>query len=144
LRSSRDGSSDKEGKAMNVLIRGLLGLAILGTAVVCKTAAVISAPDADSTPTPYKCYQISDTHNPNVRVDLESRFGVEEDVLVGPAQYLCEPLRIAVGGVAELPAVAEGGGWPVANYMALAGGLAAAVVALTAGAWYARRRFSRG
>jgi hypothetical protein len=49
-----------------------------------------------------------------------------------------------VGGVAELPAVAEGGGWPVANYMALAGGLAAAVVALTAGAWYARRRFSRG
>ena len=41
-----------------------------------------------------------------------------------------------VGGVAELP---DASGSSSRNYIALAG-LAAAVVALTAGAWYARRR----
>jgi len=60
----------------------------------------------------------------------------------------------AVGGVAELPALAgtspgesavpaEGSGWSAGGYAALAGGLAAAVVAITAGAWYARRRWLR-
>jgi len=46
----------------------------------------------------------------------------------------------AVGGIAELPAVSDSSEPP---YAALAGGLAAAVAALMAGAWYARRRFSR-
>jgi V8-like Glu-specific endopeptidase len=43
-----------------------------------------------------------------------------------------------VGGMAELPDVAGSSDRP---YLALAGGLAAAVVALAAGVWYARRRW---
>jgi hypothetical protein len=46
-----------------------------------------------------------------------------------------------VGGVAELPAVA---GSSAPNYIALAGlAAAAALLALSAGAWYARRRWLR-
>jgi hypothetical protein len=46
----------------------------------------------------------------------------------------------AVGGIAELPDASD----PSApNYVALAGLAAAALVALTAGAWHARRRWSR-
>jgi len=48
---------------------------------------------------------------------------------------------VPVGGIAELPAV-SGSSSP--NYVALAAPAAAALAALTAGAWYARRRFSRG
>jgi protocatechuate 3,4-dioxygenase beta subunit len=60
----------------------------------------------------------------------------------------------AVGGIAELPDLAaasaagagtpsEGSGWSPSNHAALGGGLAAALVALTAGAWYVRRRWLR-
>jgi hypothetical protein len=60
----------------------------------------------------------------------------------------------AVGGIAELPGLAgtsaeqaaaptEGSGWSSASYAALAGGLAAVLVVLSAGAWYARRRWLR-
>jgi len=45
-----------------------------------------------------------------------------------------------VGGIAELPNVS---GSSAPNHLALAG-LAAALIALTAGGWYARRRFSQG
>jgi hypothetical protein len=153
----------------------------------------------DLTQTPYKCYQISDTHNPNVPVDLVTQFGLEPGVVVGLAQYLCEPAlrngfgnmmappykcygisntvppvvppvdletELSVepdvvvgaaqllcepaaesvlgpaGGLAELPEVASGSGSSTGTYAALAGGLAA-VLALTAGAWYARRRWAR-
>jgi hypothetical protein len=60
-----------------------------------------------------------------------------------------------VGGIAELPdlpgaspqdaaAPGEGSGWSAGDYAALAGGLAAAAVAITSGAaWYARRRWLR-
>jgi hypothetical protein len=44
----------------------------------------------------------------------------------------------AVGGMAELPGVSDSS---AANYIALAGLAAAALVALTAAAWYARRRW---
>jgi len=47
-----------------------------------------------------------------------------------------------VGGIAELPEVGEGDS-SGRMYIALAAGMAAAVVALTAGAWYARRRWGR-
>jgi V8-like Glu-specific endopeptidase len=58
----------------------------------------------------------------------------------------------SVGGIAELPviarnpaeeagAAAEGPGWLSRNLAALAGGLAGAVLAVAAGAWYARRRW---
>jgi hypothetical protein len=48
-----------------------------------------------------------------------------------------------VGGIAELPDVAEGSEWPVPNSIALVAGLATALLALTAGAWYGRRRWVR-
>ena len=57
-----------------------------------------------------------------------------------------------VGGTVRLPpaaiaaesgAPADGSGSAVGSYAALAGGIAAAVVALTAGGWYARRRWLR-
>jgi hypothetical protein len=41
-----------------------------------------------------------------------------------------------VGGIAELPDVSDSAG---RNYVALAALAAAALVAITAGAWYARR-----
>ena len=59
------------------------------------------------------------------------------DVFVDP------PNPDPVGGIAELPDVAEGSRSSAGAYAALAGGLAAAAVALTAGAWYARRRWLR-
>jgi WD40 repeat protein len=46
----------------------------------------------------------------------------------------------AVGGIAELPEVSGSSG---PNYIALAGSIATALVALAAGAWYARRRWLR-
>ena len=53
----------------------------------------------------------------------------------------------AVGGIAELPSVAQVSahrrGWSVGEYAALAGGGAAAAVVLGAGAWYVRRRWLR-
>jgi hypothetical protein len=58
-----------------------------------------------------------------------------------------------VGGIAEPPPLAgsaeqsgapgEGSGWSGRNYGAPAAGLAVALLALTAGAWYARRRWGR-
>ena len=53
------------------------------------------------------------------------------------------PTPVPAGGVAELPDVASDSGWSTGAYAGLAGGLAAAVLALTAGAWYARRRRAR-
>jgi len=48
-----------------------------------------------------------------------------------------------VGGTAELPAVAEGSRSRSAVYIALAGAIAAGLLALTAGGWYAKRRWLR-
>jgi hypothetical protein len=59
-----------------------------------------------------------------------------------------------VGGIAEVPdiggassqqagAPSEGSGWSAASYAALAGGLAAAAIAVAGSAWYARRRWVR-
>ncbi len=50
------------------------------------------------------------------------------------------PCATSVGGLAELPQVAGDSGSSTGAYAPLAGGLAAAAVALTAGGWYARRR----
>jgi hypothetical protein len=49
----------------------------------------------------------------------------------------------SVGGIAELPDVAGDSGSSTGTYAALAGGLAAAALALSSGAWYARRRWVR-
>jgi len=63
-------------------------------------------------------------------------------------------IAAAVGGIAELPAVAGtsrgeagtrtgGSGWSAGNYAALAGGLAAAAVVIAVGSWYGGRRWLR-
>ena len=93
-----------------------------------------------------KCYEIAGQDPPHI-VNLETQFGIEPNVDVGQAQLLCVPAfkEVAptptppVGGIAELPDVSDSSG---RNYMALAALAAAALVALTAGGWYARRRLS--
>ena len=47
----------------------------------------------------------------------------------------------AVGGIAQLPDVASDSGSSTGTYAALAAAAAAALLALTAGAWYTRRRW---
>jgi len=49
----------------------------------------------------------------------------------------------SVGGIAELPDVAGDSGSSTGTYAALAAGLAAAALALTASAWYVRRRWAK-
>jgi len=97
----------------------------------------------DLTQSPYKCYQITDPA-PGAVVDLETHFGVEQGVMVGPPAFLCDPAVRSggVGGIAELPDVASDSGWPAGAFAALAGGIAAAMLALAGSAWYARRRLS--
>jgi hypothetical protein len=100
-----------------------------------------------------KCYQIVDSVSP-ITVNLTTQFGPEENQEFNSTAWLCVPaLKTAsVGGVAELPALAEtsaeetaapadGSGWSAGAYAALAGGLAAAALALGGGALYARRRW---
>jgi hypothetical protein len=71
-----------------------------------------------------------------------------------PRIQLDAAAAFAVGGIAELPPLAEtaaegaatpadGSGWSAGAYAALAGGLAAAVLALGGAAWYGRRRWLR-
>jgi len=100
----------------------------------------------DLTESPFKCYQITDQTSPGAVVDLETHFGLELGVPVGPPAFLCDPATQtitspSVGGLAELPDVASDSGWPAGAYAALAGGIAAAVLALSGGVWYARRRW---
>ena len=61
-----------------------------------------------------------------------------DDYVTKVCCYAGAPLP--VGGLAELPEVSGSSG---PNYIALAGLAAAALVALSAGAWYARRRWLR-
>jgi hypothetical protein len=117
--------------------------------------------EGDLSATHLKCYNIvgPELVPPKV-VNLTTQFGVEPNVSVGgPPVRLCVPatktvIGPAVGGIAEGPGLAgasaeetgtaaESSGWSAASYAALAGGLAAAIVALSAGAWYARRRLIR-
>ena len=83
-------------------------------------------------------------------IQLYTELNMPVDIWVGPASHTPDPF--VVGGIAELPdvagasasdagAAAGGSGWPAGNYAALAGGLAAALLTLSAGAWYARRRW---
>jgi hypothetical protein len=67
--------------------------------------------------------------------DLGGTIGTDQDILYA-TEYI--PPYPPVGGVAKLPD-ASGSSGP--NYIALAGLAAAVLVALTAGAWYARRRW---
>jgi hypothetical protein len=61
-------------------------------------------PEGDLSQTPYKCYAISDAAPDVDPVNLETQFGTEQGVEVGPAQLLCEPaLRNGFGDLTESP-----------------------------------------
>jgi len=66
--------------------------------------------------------------------NLHGDIGTDADILYATEVWPAAP----VGGIAELPDVSESAG---RNYTALAALAAAAVAALSAGAWYARRRW---
>jgi hypothetical protein len=66
------------------------------------------------------------------------------DGLTDGADPDCYSSPIPVGGIGELPPMAGIGGSPSHNYAVAATLALAALLALTAGAWYARRRLSRG
>jgi hypothetical protein len=102
-----------------------------------------------------KCYSIAGAASGKT-VNLTTQFGVEAAIPVGPPSLLCVPAakQEAVGGIAEVPAVAGtsaeeagtpagGSGWSAGNYAAVAVGLAAAAVAIGGGGWYVRRRWIR-
>jgi len=97
----------------------------------------------------------------NVAVDDDADTSVDEDILLdGTAGYgqiavgqTC-PGAPTVGGIAELPdaaqswtgeshSLADDSSVSVRDYILLAGGVAAAIVALTTGTWYARKRWFR-
>lgn len=135
------------------------GVVVVDPARLC--APALKNGEGDLTATHLKCYNVTGPPlDPPKEVNLVTQFGVEPDVLVaGPPVRLCVPavkqvVGPAVGGIAEGPGLAgtsaeeagtaaESSGWSSASYAALAGGLAAAVVVLSAGAWYARRRLLR-
>ena len=87
-----------------------------------------------------------------VAIGLDSRFVAYDSVATnlvpgdsnGFADIFVDPPEAdPVGGLAELPDVAGDSGSSTGTYAALAGGLAAAALVLTAGAWYARRMRTR-
>jgi len=84
-------------------------------------------------------------------VNLLTQFGLQMHELVGPALELCVPVlkeaEISIGGIAEAPdadasalEATTSGGSSTTTYAAIAG-IAAGVVLLGAGGWYARRRW---
>lgn len=88
-----------------------------------------------------ECYNIVGDP-PGASVGLTTQFGEEQVPEVGPAQLLCvqaEKVLPPVGGIAELANISDSSG---RNYIALGALAAAALLALSAGGWYARRRLS--
>jgi hypothetical protein len=92
-------------------------------------------------------------------VDVTESVDTASNIICGTTSHLSifvvtEPIIISVGGIIEMQvgesasAVYSGtdspGGLPATNYAALTAAAAAGALALTAAAWYARRRFSRG
>lgn len=99
-----------------------------------------------------ECYSITGDP-PGATVNLNGQFGLENDVVVGPARLLCAPAikgaPTPVGGVAQLPALdgsdanlaEDSGGISTGTYAAMAGVAAGAALVLSAGVLYARRRW---
>jgi hypothetical protein len=125
-----------------------------------KTKLPGGTPEGSLSVPPLECYTLPPAPpDPPRGVKLETQFGLEgappaAPIEVGPASMLCTPALSPVGGIAEGPGLAgasaeetgtaaESSGWSAAGYAALAGGLAAAVMVLSTGAWYARRRLLR-
>lgn len=102
------------------------------------------------TVTHIECYQISGPL-PGKSVNLLTQFGEEMNMPVGEPQELCVPAikKVRVGGEQALPDVSsaspagESSGSSARTYGALAGAIAAGLVAVSAGALYARRRWLR-
>jgi len=100
-----------------------------------------------------ECFQISaPPPAPPKVVNLTTQFGIQMPVQFGPALELCMPVLktvvdTSIGGIAEAPdadasalEATTSGGSSTTTYAAIAG-IAAGVVLLGAGGWYARRRW---
>jgi hypothetical protein len=114
------------------------------------TATNTPTPTVTNTPTP----TVTNTATPtptNTPTLTPTKTSTPTNTPVPPTPPPPTPTRPpGVGGTVKLPpgavaaesgAPADGSGSAVGSYAALAGGIAAAVVALTAGGWYARRRW---
>lgn len=129
-----------------------LGVDVGEPALLC--APALKNDEGDLNLPHLECYNIIGEDPPHI-VNLQTQFGFELDVEVGPAQLLCveavKTVLIPVGGIAELPDVAQPSletaaspsGSSAPPYAAIAGAAAAAAVAIAAGGWYARRRLLR-
>jgi hypothetical protein len=126
-----------------------LGVAVGQATKLCAPALKNGEGDLEAFPH-LKCYNITGAPPAVPPVNLTTQFGIEEGVPVGPPSLLCAPAlkQLAVGGVAELPAVdgglplaEESGGLSTGAYAAMIAGVAGAALVLSAGAVYARRRW---
>jgi hypothetical protein len=81
-------------------------------------------------PLQIQCYAEDPPVTPHV-------WNVVDMIFVSPAA------ATSVGGIAQLPEVTGGSGSSAGTYAALACGLAAALLTLTTGVWYARRKWAR-
>jgi len=99
-----------------------------------------------------ECFAIQADPSPEIWLNLTNQFGVQTELMVGPAIELCVPaikidMDVSIGGIAEAPdadasaleATASDGSSGT-TYAAIAG-IAAAAMLLGAGGWYARRRW---
>jgi hypothetical protein len=108
---------------------GMAGQAVFDPGLVAVTADIVAGEEFDLT-----CVVQSDPGVSNtVTVAVPLWWGV-----VGGIAGLPDP---SVAWTQEPGAPSDGSGWSAGDSAALAAGLAAAVLALTAGAWYARRRW---
>jgi hypothetical protein len=70
--------------------------ALLCAAASKEVVFPISEPPTVLAPSPhYKCYEISDPDGLGITVDLETQFGIENDVIVDVARSLCAPALVS-------------------------------------------------
>ena len=109
-----------------------VGGAYTTEACLSVTEGAVACTHTSDCGTAYECLAtISDTTNAHV-ADCDGTDDYATKVCCSAS------LSMPVGGMAELPDASDSSG---RNYMALTGLAAAALIALTAGAWYARRRW---
>ena len=131
---------------------GIVGPIPVGPATSLCAPAIVNGVGNPLNQNHLKCYDIQ---APPIgwTVQLQTQFGMEQPLEVGPAQMLCVPavktVLGAVGGIADFPdddgsplSATDASGGSSFPYAAVAGGLAALVL-LAAGGIYARRRFIR-
>jgi hypothetical protein len=125
---------------------------VTDTATPTPTNTATPTPTNTPTPTVTDTATLTPTSTPTLTpTNTPTKTSTPTNTPVPPTPVPPTPTRPpGVGGAVKLPpaaiaaessAPADGSGSAVGSYAALAGGIAAAVVALTAGGWYARRRW---